>query len=394
MYFAVNRLAVNKKQHLKLRFIHLQTMNMHTIEEITDVLENIAHPTLQEIYDNSGLLVGSKKQIVTGVLISLDCTEDVIDEAVANKCNLIVCHHPIIFTGLKRLTGNNYVERTVIKAIQHNIAVYAIHTNLDNILFQGVNEKIAQLIGLKHLNILQPKTGYLKKLVTFVPKDYLPRVEHAIYKAGAGKIGNYSECGFSAEGLGSFKPNQKAKPFLGKAGERHYEKEVKIESIFETWNEQKIIDALLEAHPYEEVAYDIINLSNKYNLIGSGIIGEFDEPIDNEEFLKLLKTNMDLPVIKYTKSNKKTVKKVAICGGSGSFLTKSAIVQNADAFVSSDFKYHDFFDAEEKLMICDIGHYESEKFTKMLLNEIIVKNFTTFAVILSEINTNPVNYYI
>lgn len=367
---------------------------MHTVKEITEVLEKVAHPDLQESYDNSGLLVGSSKQLVTGILISLDCTEDVIEEALSNKCNLVVCHHPIIFGGLKRLTGNNYVERTVIKAIQHNIAIYAIHTNLDNTLHQGVNEKIAQIIGLKNLRILQPKTGFLKKLVTFIPKDYVQQVEHAIYRAGAGKIGNYSECGFSAEGLGSFKPNHEAKPFLGTAGERHYEKEVKIESIFETWNEQRIIDALLKAHPYEEVAYDILSLSNKHKQIGSGIIGEFDEPIDNESFLKLLKTNMELLMVKYTNSKTKSVKKVAICGGSGSFLLKSAMAQNADAFVSSDFKYHEFFDAEEKLMICDIGHYESEKFTKMLLNEIIVKNFTTFAVILSKTNTNPVNYYI
>lgn len=365
-----------------------------TIKDVIAVLEKVAHPSLQESYDNSGLIVGSNSQIVSGVLISLDCTEEVVDEAISNNCNLIISHHPIVFSGLKRLVGRNYVERTVIKAIQNNIALYAIHTNLDNVLHNGVNEKIAETLGLKRLKILEPKSGYLRKLITFVPKTHIEQVEHALYQASAGHIGNYSDCGFTVEGFGSFKPNHLANPHVGNIGERHYEQEIRIETIYEIWHEQHIINSLLKAHPYEEVAYDIINVQNIHKQIGAGVIGEFDEPINRQAFLKLLKDNMELKVVKHTKGGADLIKTIAICGGSGSFLLKSAIQQQADVYVSADFKYHEYFDAEDKLMICDIGHYESEKFTKMLLNELIVKNFPTFAVILSKTNTNPVNYYI
>ncbi|MFN4083018.1 MAG: Nif3-like dinuclear metal center hexameric protein [Bacteroidia bacterium] len=363
------------------------------INDVIQYFETIAPAALQESYDNCGLIVGLAETPVTGVLITLDCTEQVIDEAINNNCNLIIAHHPIIFGGLKKINGKNYVERTVIKAIKNNIAIYAIHTNLDNVLTNGVNKKIADILKLKQLQILLPKTGYLNKLVTFVPKNHIQAVEQAIYMAGAGHIGNYSECGFSTTGFGSFKGNENANPFVGKAGERHYEEEVRLETIFPSLLKSKVINALLQAHPYEEVAYDIYKLENQHDQIGSGITGILAEPMPKSEFLNYVKNCMQTELIKYTESDKNTIEKVAICGGSGSFLLNNAKLAGADAFITSDFKYHEFFDAENKIMICDIGHYESEKFTKELLNELIVKKFNTFAVILSKINTNPVKYY-
>lgn len=365
-----------------------------TINEVIQLLEFVAPLQLQENYDNSGLIVGAANQEVSGILITIDCTEEIITEAINKNCNLIIAHHPVIFNGLKKINGYTYTERIIIKAIKHNIAIYAIHTNLDNVLTNGVNGKIAEKLGLTHTAVLEPRTGVLKKLVSFVPKNYIQAVEHAVFLAGAGHIGNYSECAFLTSGEGSFKAANNANPFVGSPGSRHYQEELRFETIFYSWQQTAIMHALLKAHPYEEVAYDIYSLSNTSNLIGAGIYGVLPEPTSAREFLKNLKNTMELEVIRYTKAPDKQIKKVALCGGSGSFLLNKAIGIQADVFITADFKYHQFFDAEDKLMICDIGHYESEKYTKALLNEIIVKKFSTFAVHLSETNTNPVNYYI
>ena len=362
------------------------------IKDIIDVLEKIAPPSYQEDYDNSGLLTGHPSLEVTNALICLDCTEGIIDEAIAKQCNLVIAHHPIIFKGLKRLNGNNYVERTIIKAIQNNIAIYAIHTNLDNVLNKGVNAKIAEKLGLKNLKILAPSTGKLAKLVTFVPKENAEGVRNAVFESGAGNIGNYDSCSFNTEGKGSFRGNEDSNPVKGDKGILHFENEVRIETIFPVHLKNKVVAALIQAHPYEEVAYDIFLLENEWDRVGSGIIGELNHPMEVNSFLTLLKKNMNLSVIKFT-SNTKPVKKIAVCGGSGSFLLKNALNAGADAFITSDFKYHEFFDAEGKLMICDVGHYESEQFTSELIIEIIRKKIPNFAPILAETNTNPVNYY-
>lgn len=361
------------------------------IKEITSYLETIAPSDLQESYDNAGLIVGNADMEISGVLISLDCIEEVVDEAIANNCNLIVAHHPIVFGGLKKINGKNYVERTVIKAIKNDIAIYAIHSNLDNV-YEGVNKRIADKLGLLRTHILSPKPNLLKKLVTFVPVEFAEKVKQAIFDAGAGHIGNYCECSFAASGIGSFKVSGDAKPFVGEIDKQHQEQELRLETIFPTFIQTQILAALVKVHPYEEVAYDIYPIENFYEKTGAGLVGELETEMRPEEFLKHLKNSMDLEIIRFT-SLSKNIKRVAVCGGAGSFLLKNAIWQGADAFVTADFKYHEFFDAEKKLMIADIGHYESEKFTKELLSELILKKFHTFAVLLSKTNTNPVNYY-
>ncbi|MES2381585.1 MAG: Nif3-like dinuclear metal center hexameric protein [Bacteroidota bacterium] len=361
------------------------------INDIIQLFEAYAPIQLQESYDNSGLITGDKKAAITGTLITLDCTESIVDEAIANNCNLIVAHHPIIFSGLKKITGKNYVERVIIKAIKNDIAIYSVHTNLDNVS-DGVNGKIAERLGLQNIRVLQNKAGILKKLVTFIPSSHAEQVQQALFKAGAGHIGNYSDCGFSNNGTGSFKGNELSSPFAGKPNELHIEEEVRFETIVPIYLQNEIIAALLKAHPYEEVAYDIIPIENTFNGIGSGLIGELAEEMNSTDFLKMLKEKMELTVIKFTPFDK-PIKKIALCGGAGQFLLKQAIQQGADAFISADFKYHEFFDAEQNLMIADIGHYESEKFTKELMFDLIMKKNPTFALLLSKINTNPVNYY-
>lgn len=362
------------------------------IQDIISEIEKFAPPAYQESYDNSGLLVGNKETKVTGVLLSLDCIESIIDEAISLKCNLIIAHHPIIFGGLKRLNGSNYVERTVIKAIQNNIAIYACHTNIDNVK-AGVNSKIAEKLGLKNLKILAPKKQLLKKLVTFVPKTHAEKVRTALFEAGAGEIGNYDNCSFNLEGLGSFKGNMHTNPFIGEKGKLSEEKEIRIEVIFEGTKERAILQNLFASHPYEEIAHDIYLLENYYQNVGSGMTGEFDKQMSENDFLTLIKTAFGPKFLKHTPLLKKPIKKVAFCGGSGSFLIKNAINSGADAYISADIKYHEFFDANGEILIVDTGHFENEQFTPEIFYELIHKKFATFATYLSKINTNPVNYF-
>jgi len=360
----------------------------HIIQEI----EKFAPPSYQESYDNCGLLTGNTDLEISGAILCLDCTEAVVEEAINKKCNLIIAHHPIIFSGLKKLNGKNYVERTIIKAIQNNIAIYACHTNLDNVKL-GVNKKIADKLGLVNTQILAPKKSLLKKLVTFVPKTHLTKVQESLFNAGAGNIGNYDSCSFVLEGMGSFKGNENTNPFIGEKGKLSLENESRLELIFESIHESKIISALLQNHPYEEVAYDIYQLENTYQNIGSGMVGELKNPVPEIEFLEHLKSVFMLKLIKHTPLLNKSIKKVALCGGSGSFLLKNAISLKSDIYISSDFKYHEFFDAENQILIADIGHYESEQFTPEIFYEIISNKFPNFATYLTETNTNPVNYF-
>ena len=289
-------------------------MDKLQIKDITKLLENIAPLALQESYDNSGLLVGSENQHVNGALISLDITEAIIDEAIAENCNLIIAHHPIIFGGLKKLNGSNYIERCVIKAIKNDIAIYAIHTNLDNI-WAGVNAKIAEKLNLKNTRILSPKADVLKKLVTFCPMAALEQVRTALFSAGAGAIGAYDECSFTSDGTGSFRASADANPFVGKINERHYENETKLELVYPSYLEKAILQALIASHPYEEVAYDLLVMTNKHKQIGSGLIGELETGQEEIEFLKQLKTNFNVSCIRHTNLLGNKVKKVALCGG-------------------------------------------------------------------------------
>jgi dinuclear metal center YbgI/SA1388 family protein len=363
------------------------------IKDVITTLESLAPPLLQEGYDNAGLIAGDENEECKGILISLDAMEAVVDEAIKKNCNLIVSHHPIIFSGLKKLTGKNYVQRTVIKAIRNDISLYAIHTNLDNIII-GVNGKIASLLELKNISVLAPKENQLKKLYTFVPSASADKIRQAIFAAGGGHIGNYEECSFNAEGIGTFKGGVNTDPYAGKPGELHRENEIKVEVVFPAWLESRIIKNLLSAHPYEEVAYDIIRLENKFSSIGSGIIGDLINPLTENDFLKLLKERFRLAVIRHTSLLNKPVNKVAICGGAGSFLIPSALAAGADFYITSDIKYHEFFDANDKMVIADIGHYESEQFTINLLQDFLEQKFLTFAVLKTEVNTNPVRYFL
>lgn len=362
------------------------------IKDVIRHIENFAPLNYQESYDNAGLIVGDSNMELKGIIICLDSIEAIVDEAIEHGCNMIVAHHPILFSGIKKLNGKNYIERVIIKAIKNDIAIYAAHTNLDNVQM-GVNRIITEKLNLQNAKILSPKKGLLKKLHVFVPKTHINEVEQALFEAGAGHIGNYSECAFQYEGKGSFKGDDNTNPFVGKPGERHYEEEVKIEVVYPKVQEGKILQALNNAHPYEEVAYDIYALENKYDVIGSGMIGTLEEPMEAETFLNYLKEKMNVEMIRHTDLLGKKIKKVALCGGSGSFLLNNAISKGADIFITGDFKYHQFFDAEEKIIIADIGHYESEQFTNQLFYNLLKEKFSKFALRITDINTNPIKYF-
>jgi len=347
------------------------------IKELTNFLEIVAPPSLQEDYDNAGLIVGNPNDEIKGVLICLDSTEAIIDEAIAKKCNVVVAHHPIVFRGMKRFNGKTYIERVVMKAIKNDIAIYAIHTNLDNVYYKGVNAKIAERLGLQNTQILAPKSG-LKKIFTFVPTEHSEKVRAALFEAGAGDIPNFKNLSYATVGVGT---NNQA----GGA-------QVKLEFTFPDTKQHAIIKALQESHPHDNVPYDIISIENKNAEIGSGMIGTLKKPIHEKEFLNKVKKQMRAGCVKYTKLRRRKVHKVAVCGGSGGFLLKDAIRQGADVFITSDYKYHEFFDADGKIVIADIGHYESEQFTIELLFDIISQKFSTFAAYFTEVNTNPVNY--
>ncbi len=362
------------------------------VREITGHIESFAPLSYQESYDNAGLQTGHPDQEVTAVLICIDITDAVIEEALRLEANLIISHHPLIFSGLKKLTGSNYTERLVIEAIRQNLSIYAAHTNLDAV-HTGVNHKMGEKLGLKNTGILVPMADHLRKLVFFVPADHADTVRQDIFKAGAGHIGAYDMCSFSAPGEGTFRGSEESDPFVGEKGNMHTEPEYRVETIFPKERENQIIRALIRSHPYEEVAYDIYPLANKYDRAGSGAIGELEKPLDEQSFLRLLKERFNTSVIRHTGLLDKKIKRIALCGGSGSFLLSRAITSGADAFVSGDFKYHQFFDADSRILVADIGHYESEQFTKEIFYELLTKKFTKFAVYLSEVNTNPVNYF-
>ena len=362
------------------------------ISSVIQHLETIASTALQESYDNAGLLTGDAEWECTGIIIALDSTEEVVQEAISKNCNLIIAHHPIIFKVLKKINGKSYVERTIIAAIKNDIGIYSIHTNLDNVI-KGVNGKIAGLLQLQNITILKPREHVLKKLVTFAPLQHAEELRKSLFAAGAGRLGGYSECSFNVEGVGTFKAGEGADPYVGEIGKRHEEREIKIEIIFPAYLQSKVIKAMTEAHPYEEVAYDIFSLANYLSDVGSGLIGDLPEISDETELLQKIKTIFYLKVIKHTALSGNKVKRIAVCGGAGSFLIPDAIAGGAEVYITSDVKYHEFFDADNKILLADIGHYESEQFTIDLLYEIIKEKYPNFAVLKTAINTNPVYYF-
>jgi dinuclear metal center YbgI/SA1388 family protein len=363
------------------------------VKDIISAIEAFAPPVYQESYDNCGIQVGNTGDEVKGVLLTLDVTEEVLDEAMQRNCNMIVAHHPLIFSGLKRISGRNYVERIVHKAIKNDIVIYAAHTNMDNML-EGVNAKIAEKLGLVSTSILSAKTNTLSKLYTYAPMDVADKLRDALFAAGAGHIHQYRECSFNTRGTGTFRPAEGTNPSIGEAGgAREQVEEIKIEVIVEKHAETRVLNALRENHTYEEVAYELIPLPNPNQHIGSGMVGSLASPMTETDFLGYLQKQMKTDCIRHTALRNKPIEKVAICGGSGSFFLKDAINTGADIFITGDFKYHQFFDAEGKIIIADIGHYESEQFTPEIFQAILKKKMPTFAILLSNINTNPVKYY-
>ena len=361
------------------------------IKQLLQAIENIIPLHYAEDFDNTGLLVGNPEQEISGVLISHDTTEKVVEEAISKKMNLIVSFHPIIFKGLKSLTGKNYVERVVMKAIKNDIAIYAVHTALDNQYF-GVSGILADQLNLKNQKVLLPQPKTLRQLVTYAPLADAEKVRQALFDAGAGKIGKYDECSFNVKGIGTYKPLEGAEPYIGKIGKRQEEPEERISVIFPKHLQGKILKSLFENHPYEEVAYEVFELMNDNQEIGLGIIGELENPLDEREYLEFLKKKLNLKCIRYSSLRQKPIKKVAVLGGSGAFAIEAAKSSGADIYITSDIKYHEFYQGDNRMVIADIGHFESEQFTKSFLFEQLTKKIRNFAVALSETNTNPINY--
>ena len=344
-----------------------------------------------EDFDNVGLLTGNSEDVATGILVCHDALESVIDEAISKNCNLVVCFHPILFSGLKKITGKNYVERAIIKAIKNDIAIYAVHTALDNHQ-QGVNKIFCDVLGLINSKILVPKENFIRKLITYTIPENLEKLRNALFNAGAGNIGNYENCSFSSQGLGTYQGNADSNPAIGQPGEFVEDKEIKVEVTFEKHLESKILKALFSNHVYEEVAYEIYELRNKHQNIGLGMIGELEAPMHEADFLALVKDKMKAGGIRHSAFTGRAVKKVAVLGGSGSFAISKAIGAGADVFLTADLKYHQFYEAEGKIVLADIGHFESERYTKNYIVDYLTKKIPNFAIILSEENTNPVKY--
>ena len=362
------------------------------IKKIIEILEDWAPKAYAEDFDNVGLLIGNETQECSGVLVSLDCTEAVVDEAMIKGCNLIVCFHPIIFSGLKKITGKNYVERVVIKAIQNNIGIIALHTRLDNHP-EGVNDVLSKRLGLLNTRVLIPKKGSLKKLSTYVPSTHLETILEGLHEAGAGELGSYSECSFTSEGIGRFKGNEKSNPFKGNPKEKLKTEEIHVEVVFESHLNLAVQKALQDLHPYETVAFEIFSLDNPNPNVGMGKIGILDKAMELSDFLSFVKNELHTEVIRHSPIISKKIQTVAVLGGSGSFAIENAKQQGADAFITADLKYHQFYTGEENLILVDVGHYESEQFTKNLIFDFLSKKMTNFAIVLSSTKINPVNYY-
>ena len=365
---------------------------MVRIKDLMNVLEQFAPFSIQEGYDNSGLQLGSPDKVVSQALICLDVTPSVVEEASARGCDIIISHHPVLFSGIKKLTGQHYTERVIIESIKKDIGILSVHTNIDSVL-SGVNHKLAKLLGLQNLQVLDPVKGMLRKMVTFCPLKHVETVRSALFEAGAGHIGNYDSCSYNVEGYGTFRAGAMANPFVGKENELHEEPEVRVETIFPAYLEDKIVNALLTSHPYEEVAYDIYRLDNYFDQVGAGIQGSFESPVDEKDFLELLKEKLNIPCIKHSPFLGKDLQNIALCGGAGGFLLHKVLGSGLDAFITSEIKYNQFMDASGRILLMDAGHYETEQFTKELLADVIQKKITNFAVLISKVNTNPVCYY-
>lgn len=362
-----------------------------TVKEIANALEKFAPLPLQDGFDNAGLQIGLTDAEITGVLLCLDVTEEVIDEAVALGYNLIISHHPLLFRPLKRITGCNYVERCVIKALSNGIAIYSAHTNLDNAQ-GGVNYHIAEKLGLKSVKILVPKENSLLKLVTYVPKAHAAEVRSALFSVGCGSIGNYDSCSYNIEGTGTFRANEQCNPFCGEIGELHNEPEVRIETVLPSYIKNRVVSALLKVHPYEEPAYDIFPMLNDWQSAGSGIIGELEKECDEVEFLLKIKSVFATDSIMHTPVRGKKIKRVALCGGAGGSFAGAALALGADLYLTGEARYHELFDNTDRMMYAIIGHYESEQYTTEILHRIVKSSFPKIPIATTTVCTNPIRH--
>jgi dinuclear metal center YbgI/SA1388 family protein len=361
------------------------------LKDLCYYLDSAVPLSFQEDYDNSGLQVGLPEREITSAIITIDVTEEVLNEAISEKCDIIISHHPLIFNGIKKITGRTFTERIINKAVKHDIAIYSSHTNLD-IFNTGVSRKMAEKLALREIKVLSPLKNRLLKLVTYIPESHLKIVSEAIFEAGAGVTGNYDRCAFTTTGTGSFRGNEFSRPFVGEAGKMHFEKEIRFETVLFSHLKERVIRTLLEIHPYEEVAYDIYMLDNDNGEVGLGCVGQLSDPIGAGDFLNLVASVFESKGLRYSKPVSESVRKVALCGGSGISLLNVAVASGADVFITADIKYHNFFDADNKILLVDVGHFESEKFSTEILYDLIIKKFPKFAVRFSETNTNPINY--
>ncbi len=381
-----------KKISCTFEMHHTEKRMIMILNDLIRAIDAEAPFALQESYDNSGIQVGSPQQEIKRGLVCLDVTPEVMAEAVRKKCDVVISHHPLIFKGLTRLAGETPAEQVVIEAIRHGIAVVAVHTNLDNIRL-GVNHLLGTRLGLQNLRVLQPVKSMLMKLVTFCPKDHAGKVRAAMFRAGAGHIGDYDCCSFGVEGKGSFRAGDDTSPFVGKVGELHYEAEERIETILPVYLKHAVVAAMKDSHPYEEVAYDLYPLDNEFDQAGAGMLGDLPEAMQTEAFLQMVKETLGTTCLKHSRTGHQMIRSVALCGGSGAFLLPAALQSGAQAFVTGDVKYHQFFDATGKVLLVDAGHFETEQFARELLHDIVKKKMINFALLVSEVDTNPVVYY-
>ena len=368
----------------KIKSLHMK------VKEITDAIESMAPLHLQESWDNAGMQVGNPNSEVTGILLCTDVREETVDEAIERGFNMIISHHPLLFRGLKKIVGRTYQERVVAKAIKHDITIYCAHTNMDSAR-GGVNFKMAEKLGLKNVSVLDPQQGTLLKVVVFVPMSHVTQVETAMCDAGAGHLGDYDNCSYKLEGIGQYRPLEGAHPVAGEVAELHSEPETRIEVLVNKALCGRVVAAMLKAHPYEEPAFDIIALENEDSYSGLGVIGDI-EPQDAKAFLERVKTAFEVVTLRYSGDLDRRVSRIAMCGGAGAEFIGKALALGADVYITGDMKYHEFQGNEDRIIIADIGHYESEHYTKEIFYDVIQKKNPNFAVDFAKSEKNQVKY--
>lgn len=367
---------------------------MTKIKEVLQAMDAICSESIQESWDNSGLQWGDDSETVKGVIVSLDVTMDVINEAIDCGCNLIIAHHPLIFGPLKQVRKNGTeVERLAYHCIQNSIAVYAAHTNWDKVA-QGVSWVMAKRIGLLNEEILQPeKDGLCNLKVMGTPRD-IAEIRKAWFNAGIGNVGEYSNCSFTTDGWGTFEPSESANPSVGEKNKTEFLRENAIEILCTKKDVSKALAIATETSSYETIAHSIIPLKNTNDTLGFGCIGELKEALSLSDFLALCKEKYACKVVRYNPSEKiKNIKTVAVCGGSAIDFLPTAIARKADAYITADVKYHQFMLADDALTLVDVGHYESEIWAMEYLTHLISEKFHNFAIRLTTINTNSVRYF-